>query len=377
MTYTLSKSGVKPSYENFLGENIFVVGQSKYEEKQYSFTTPSISNPAGNQVQCTLTFPPLTQPRIRDIYMTFTASNSSATLAPTFKSVFMLLNTVKLLVNNTEAYYYMDRYQIMSGVQDYLRKHDDSEFWQQLNRFRTETGKTVNGETIPTSGSQNFTIPLTVLFPFLKGMIVNKQITQLDFQVVWQLDTASLVNAGYVVSNTISNAYNSANLAYNNIAVNILWDNNTDARLYKNVYTNVMLFSKWETKVYNNQSWTNLGTDSIMLDLSTVWGKHTKVLGVLVFIQPSVQSAFNSATAAMYYSGANYIGFDVLSNSSFITQLATLSNVATASARRRYAQDFNKRRYGVEMPLDTLDPNNPISNTYTFETYDHVFFGRG
>ena len=136
MTFSLSKQGVKPNYENFLGQNVYVLGASQYSEKSYQFTVPSISNPAGNQTRISLTFPnTMNSYRVDDIYMTWQAVNTSTTVAPTFRNVFMLFDTVKLLINQVETYYLMDRYQIMSNVQDYLRNFNESEYWNQLSRF--------------------------------------------------------------------------------------------------------------------------------------------------------------------------------------------------------------------------------------------------
>ena len=387
MTLSLAKQGVKPSWENYLGQNIFVVSKAQAEEKSYQFVVPSISNPAGNQTRISLTFPStMNNYRVEDMYMTWQAVNTSTTLAPTFRNVFMLFDTVKCLLNQVETYYLMDRYQIMSNVSDYLRNYNESEYWNQLSRFRYEAGsaKTCNGEQIPlattvnsvtTNGVQYFTIPMTVLFPFLKGLIVNKQVTQLDFEIVFARNSQSLVNAGYILSNTTANAYD-ANISYNNIRMNLLLTNQTDMRLFKNVFTNTLLLSKWETKVFT-QSWNNVtngvnggnGTagDTLQLDLSNVWGKHTKILGVLVFIQETNVPAFNDASACKFFSGSKYIGFNVLSNSTNIVNLNTTPDLNVQ--RLRYALDFNKRRYGKELPLALFDPTNDINKIYSPETY--------
>ena len=229
--------------------------------------------------------------------------------------------------------------------------------------------------TVTTNGVQYFTIPMTVLFPFLKGFVINKQVLQLDFEVVFARNSQSLVNSGYILSNTTSNAYDS-NISYNNIRMNLLLTNQLDARLYKNVFTNSLLLSKWETKVFT-QSWNTVtngqgggnGTigDNLQLDLSNVWGKHTKILGVLVFIQEASVPAFNDASACKFYSGASYIGFNVLSNSTLITNLNTTPDLKVQ--RLRYALDFNMRRYGKELPLALYDPANDINKIYSPETY--------
>jgi len=381
MTFTLSKQGIKPSWENYLGQNIFVVGKSQYEEKSYQFTVPSINNPAGNQTRISLQFPnTMNNYRIDDLYMTWQAVNTSTTLSPTWRNVFLLFDTVKLLLNQVETHYLMDRYQIMSAVQDYLRNYNESEYWNQLSKFRYEVGsaKTCNGESIPlaagtpvVNGIQYFTLPLTVLFPYLKGMIINRMISQIDVEIVFARNSQSLVNAQYILSNTTSNAYDS-NISYNNIRMNLLLTNQTDLRLYKNVYPNTLLLSKWETKVFT-QSWTNVVNsnattgDNLQLDLSSVWGKHTKIIGVLVFIQQASIPAYNNTNACKFFSGASYIGFNVLSNSTVITNLNTTPDLQVQ--RLRYALEFNKRRYGKELPLALFDPANDINKIYSFETY--------
>ena len=86
--------------------------------------------------------------RIEEQYMTFQAVNTSTTVAPTFRNLFLMFDSVKLLVNQVESFYLMDRYPILSAVQDYLRNFGESEYFNQLQRFRWETGKTAVGDTI-------------------------------------------------------------------------------------------------------------------------------------------------------------------------------------------------------------------------------------
>ena len=105
----------------------------------------------------------------------------------------------------------------------------------------------------------------------------------------------------------------------------------------------------------------------LQLDLSTVWGKHTKVLGVLIFIQEVNVPAYNDAAACKFYSGASYIGFNVLSNSTNIVNLNTTPDLKVQ--RLRYALDFNKRRYGMELPLELFDPANDVNKIYSPKTY--------
>ena len=133
MTFQLAKQGIKPNYENYNGQNIYVVGKNEYQEKQYQFAVPSLSNPAGSQTRVSLQFPnSMNNYRINDLYMTWQAVNTSTTVAPTFRNIFMLFDTVKCLINFTETVYYMDRYQIMSAVQEYLRNYNDSSYWTHL-----------------------------------------------------------------------------------------------------------------------------------------------------------------------------------------------------------------------------------------------------
>ena len=122
MTRNLTQQGVKPSWQNFQGEPVFVLGKAQYEERQYQWTVPALQNPAGSQSRVQFTAPQtLNSYRVDDIVMTFQAVNSSTTVSPTFRNLFMLFDSFKLLLNQVETYYYMDRFAIMAGVQDYLR----------------------------------------------------------------------------------------------------------------------------------------------------------------------------------------------------------------------------------------------------------------
>ncbi len=106
--------------------------------------------------------------------------------------------------------------------------------------------------------------------------------------------------------------------------------------------------SKWETKIFT-QSWTNVGTDMLMLDLNSVWGQHSKIMGVLIFIQNNAIPAFNDATAGLFYSGQNYIATNVTSNSTLIVNFAT-PNVISQQERKNY--DIYKTLTDVDMVLN-------------------------
>ena len=199
-------------------------------------------------------------------------------------------------------------------------------------------------------------------------MQINKQITQLDYEIVFARDTQSLIAGGYIVSNTNANAYG-ANISYNNISVNLLLDNVQDARLLKNVFDTQLFMSKWETKIFT-QSWTNVGTDMLMLDLNSVWGHHSKIMGVLIFIQNNAIPAYNDATAGLFYSGQNYIATNVTSNSTLIVNFATPNVISqTRNQELRYLQDFNKRRYGVDLPLEVVANTANLASVYSPMTY--------
>ena len=380
-TFLLNKQGIKPNFENYEGKNIYVVNKVQLEERNYQFTVPSASTPAGTQTRITLTWPStLSNYRINDMYMTWQAVNTSTTVSPTFRNLFVgLLDSVKLLVNQTECHYLQDRYMVLSAVQDYLRNYGQHEYFNQLQRFRNETGKTCVGDSIPlatvpgtppvtTNGVQYFALPITVLFPYLRGMIVNKNIRQLDVEVVWARDTQSLVNAGYIVSNTNADPIGT-NISYNNIRMNLLMSNVQDARLLKNVYPTQLFMSKWETKVFT-QSWNVPGVDALSLDLNSVWGQHNKIMGVLIFIQNNAIPAYNDATAGLFYSGHNYIAVNVSSNSQLIVNFSTpLTVSSTRTQQLRYDLDFNKRRYGKELPLEVVNNTSQIANVYSPVTY--------
>ena len=74
-----------------------------------------------------------------------------------------------------------------------------------------------------------------------------------------------------------------------------------------------MLLDKFETKLFN-QSWNNVASstttgDQLLIDLNANFGKHSKVIGLMVFIQNAAIPAYNDSTACKFYSGAHYIAF--------------------------------------------------------------------
>lgn len=366
MTKNLAKQNVKPSTETFDGYNVYEIGKSQYGEISNQFSIPSMASPQGNQTRVELTWPSSARYRVDDMFLNFTATNASATEAPTFKNIFCIFDKVVCLVNKREACTLNDRQAIRSAVNMYLRSLPPAEIYQQLQRWRTEAGSGLVGEQVPVSSILNFTIPLFVLFPFLKGFIINQQVQRLEFEITFATNFGSLANGEFVLSNTTSNAYGT-NLSYSDIRLKTIYSQHDDIRLYKSVFPTVMLLEKWETKAIVT-SWTTVQTDMINIDLASVWGKRKKILGIACSIySPSLVTAYNDTDCCKLYSGADVIGYKIKSNSRAIVELNETTKHRIE--RKRYSLDFNKRRFGHELPVEVVTLSTDLARLYMPETY--------
>ena len=92
MTKNLAKQNVKPSTETFDGYNVYEIGKSQYGEISNQFSIPSMASPQGNQTRVELTWPSSARYRVDDMFLNFTATNASATEAPSFKNIFCIFD---------------------------------------------------------------------------------------------------------------------------------------------------------------------------------------------------------------------------------------------------------------------------------------------
>lgn len=364
-TRLLVKQNSKPLGENYRGNDLHNVGKSQLEEITVQCTPPSISNPAGNVSRVELTWSNSDKYIIDDLILQWTATNSDATNAPTWLNNFLTIDSIKLLLNKTEILYIMDRYQLMSILSLYLRQYGSHEILQQLQKCRQATSGYA-GDSVAVSGTQYFYLPLTWLWPCLQGFIINDGVKFIDIEITFATNYGSVLNGQFVVSNTTDNAYGS-NLTYSNIAIKQVLSRHYDARLYKHINPIVLLLDKFDTKIYN-RSWATAQTDNFSISLSNEFPKRSRILGLMVYAQSTALiTAYNDADAALYYSGAGYIGFKVKSNSRTIIDLS--STTQDLQQRRRYDLDFNRKRFSAELPQEIIAGSSNLGKIYIPQTY--------
>lgn len=364
MTHLLRKIGQKPYGEGYDGEDIFIMAPTQYEEVEYSCVPPSIATPQGVNTIFNLIHTGTDVFRVTGLYLQWTATNSDPTNAPKFLNPYLTLQKITLKINNKEVCNHADRQAIMAQVSDYVKNFSQDELYVQLQKFRTETGTTLAGESIPVSGTQYFSLDLMVLFPILRNYIPNHLIRQITVEAFFAENNSSLLNGLYVVSNTANNAY-STNISYSNIRVKMCKHWHTEAALYKHLNPVRLLVPKWETKTFSHQSWT--GSETLTIDLNTVFTRRSRILGLNVFIiSPAAITAYNDADAALYYSGPAQIGYKILSRSKALVEL---NGASKAHERRRYLIDTHKRRYDQFMPQEVISDSSNLNKIYYMSTY--------
>lgn len=367
MTQNLRDNNVKPFGRTYDGENIYLLESvSKYEESSPSFSPPTIASPAGQSTRIEVLHASDDRYRITGLYLQWLATNSSATEAPTWKNPFLTLERIKCLINKVTVCEYSNQAQILAQVSDFFKNYSKDDLYVALQKSRTETGDTLNGEQVGTSSTKDFSLDLFVLFPWLSGYIPHDIIDRLEFEVVFANNTSSVSNGSFVISNTTSNAYGS-NLTYGNIRLKQCFVRHTDPVLYRSPAPVALLVPKWDLKKFDAQSWTSTTADYLNVDINQSFGRHKKCVGMSVFIQsPAMITAYNDTDCCLFYSGSTYIGFKVVSRSKTIVDLAGSSKL---HERKRYAIDTTKNRYGTTLPNEVLALSTNLGKLYMFETY--------
>jgi len=364
MSLILSNQGVKPIGENYTSEKIYTLSPSQYEEITMSCVPPHISNPAGQNCSISITHIPTELYRVNGLYLQWLATNSSGTEAPTWLNPYNTLSSIKCIINKKEVHHIANRKMLEFQINDYLKNYGPHDIFTRLQKFRTEVGTTLNGETVPVSGSQRFSLDLYVLFPFLEEYICNDIIKFLEFEFVFAPNNASLANALFVKSNTTNNAYGS-NLTYSAIQLKMNRTYHTDARLYKHINPIRLVVPKFETKTWYAQSWT--GTESITFDLQNTFANRARILGIVVDVESqALITAYNDSDSSLHYSSPADIGFKISSKSKVIVDLR---GAAKAHERRSYLIDVNKNRYGHYPHNDVISNVGNLGKIYISQTY--------
>lgn len=366
-TTTLINQNVKPVAYDYNSTPIHVISTANYEEKTFSTTPPTLQLSQGSNTSIEMTWSSDDIYIIEKIFLEWVATNADATNAPTFKNAFQTLSSFKCWVNGSEKVYLQDQQQIQAKVCHYLEQFERP--YNQMCDIRDEVGQTLAGETIPVSGTKNFELNLFWLVPELKKMVVNGSgIYKVKFDIVFSQNTNSPVTNGYfVTSNTTSNAY-STNLTYSQIQIRQCLTRHTDARMYKTLQPSSMVCNKFDTVMRAGISWNVPTTDQVTINLSNDLTKRDRILGLRCWLfNNSGSTAYNSASNCKMFSGPSVIAYKVKSRSNIILDHSHPTNDLTH--RRRYYQEYIKKRYQQDVPIELLNDSTDLGKFYMMQTY--------
>ena len=349
-----------------------VPGHIKYEETNHTSSVPSMASPMGNTNRIDI------EPAnddfyvIEELYLDWLATNSSGTEAPTFLNVFSTIQEVVLKINGSIVDHLKGQNDIICAVSDYLHEHADY-VTHALGRCRSENANTYNGETVAVSSTLQFSLPMTVLFPFLKGLAVggkDSKVWKITFEVTFTSNTNTASSLTFSVkSNTTSNAY-STNLTYSNIQIrNCFYRPSSEVRDLVLQRVGARMYRIAHENVTQTVAWNTINTDYTRINLNTTFTKSIKnIRGMYVFIDvPAARTAFNDADSAELWSGAAYIGVKILHSGRVILDHSNAVN--DLKKRRDYNRLVHKKMWGKELPLAVMTESDNLPRYYFLETF--------
>lgn len=367
-TKSLVLSNAKPYTASMDGKkNIYQVGEIMAEDVTVSCVPPSSLTPS-SITRCSLTWSRNDNNCIVDeIYFQALATNSHASDDNLFFNNYLRFSQIKVFINGTEVYFLKDQQSIICKVSDFCRKHGEADITQALMKFVQNTTPTSGDSNAANSASTlSVELPLlSVLFPELKGFVVNALIQRLEFEFTFTPNYASTGTVGiFSKSSSTNNSY--ASVSYGSVALRQQLVRCYDARLLKTV-SNKILLKKYIVKSYSVDAGT-ADTRMAIISLKNDFSTLNKMLGCYIFLQsPSVVTAYNDSDCAKQFSKITNIGWKLLHNSKVLLDYSASS--ADLKKRRDYQDDFNWRRYGVRPHKTLLTAGDSIPEYFSIATY--------
>lgn len=289
------------------------------------------------------------------------------------------IDLIEFEINNSrEKLKWEGREQISILFANWIKEHCNPDIsieqflasWR--NEFNTYTGKEVDD-----SANVHFYLPMAPFIPFLQGVILNGLLSNLKIQIRFtpvptDVDTATTI----CKSNTTSNAYN-ASVTFNDISYvrqyRLVGDKRT-AAVAPDLKQLTVLVPQYEQKVYT-QAWNTVGGNRLSFKVSEI-AKRKYVQSVHVWVR-KVETAYNSATSQMKYSGHNYIAWKIeqLFGNREVLDL-TSAQPDHDRRLRAYEIEQHRRRYSHDLPISVYTESDNLGKTYlgdlTVIYFDHV-----
>jgi hypothetical protein len=233
---------------------------------------------------------------IDEIYLNITATATTETT--TVFNPFIMLNEAACYINNQEVRALKNLEEIFSVVSFHYRHLTQNELTTKMLELfpNNMTNPLTNGEAIAPGTPVDFKIPLTVLFPFLKGLCRSKGLSVLNFNFRFtpNYNTAAS-NGRFVVSSSANNSWTAATMNFTNINLQPIFTKLSNPVLAQ-VDSPVFHVSKVEIKSQTT-TWT-AGSSQVRYNLNTDFSRRQRFHTMLIYLFPtSTVTTFNDVDA--------------------------------------------------------------------------------
>lgn len=323
-------------------------GKSTMIGHAYSAEQIHIISPSLNETESTIFFNPLQggcgsihradwnlsssdEFNLNELYLEFSIQNLDAVLTQNIKNPWLLFDSFKILFNNQEVCYYDNAESIFAAQSMYYRKFDNLQLKVEMMKLFPTNYSVVAGETIPVSSTVPWSLPLTILFPWLKNISRSQGLSKLSCEFSMRPNTATPASIGrFILSSTTNNCYTDATFKILNIQLRINSTKHTDPSL-RSISNPVMVIQNFETRMYN-ETWNAL-TAQKRIQLTNEFSHRNLCFGLLVYIYNNqAVTAYNDTDCMKIDSQASLIGFQIKYKSRTIVDYSLNSELGRRNA---------------------------------------------
>ena len=328
----------------YAGEDVLLIKPSLLENQMTTFFNPNTCGPSSNP-RCDLIFANSDEYNLNELYLEFTMNNLDAAVSQQVFNPWLLFSEMKLSINNSEVQYLDNTEKIWLAQAAYYKRFDDSAFKGALQElFPTNfTNGLTTGETVAPLTGVTFSLPLFVVFPYIKDISRSQGVSRLSLEVRFQTNTGTPASIGrFITSSTTANCWTAATVNFTNVQLRQSVIKNSDPYL-RSVPNPVMPIEMHEDCAFA-LSW-NSATDTKRLQLGQEFSHHARCHGISVYIRDDARvTTYNDAdSGGRVFSGINLFGIELRYKSRSIVKYDTAPE---ANKRLNYYRKNQIARYG-------------------------------
>ena len=344
--YTLANVRKKITLgQQYDATDVLLVQPSLLENQMTTFFNPNTCGPSGNP-RCDLIFANSDEYNLNELYLEFTLNNLDPVITQTIYNPWLIFSEMKVSVNNQELLYLDNAEKIFMAQAAYYKRFTADDFSGALQElFPTNfTTALTSGEVSVVSAGKTYSLPLFVLFPFLKDISRSQGVNRLSVELRFQTNTASASSIGrFITSSTASNCYTATTVSFSNIQLRQSVIKNSDPYL-RNVPNPVMPMEMFEDRQFA-VSWNSLA-DTKRLQIGQEFSHHQRCTGLSVYIRDDARvTTFNDAdSGGRIFSTLDLFGIELRYKSRSIVKFDTANE---SNKRLNYYRKNQLARYGA------------------------------